>query len=354
MKLLEAIPRRSRGRIVGLDIGSSAIKLVEMETHGDSMRLLKYGVVDLLPDAIVDGEVMDRQLVVESIQNLFESTGVKTRRVVTAMSGRGVIVKKIAMDRMTREEAREAIVWEAEKHVPYDINDVSVDFEILDTDLGPKQMQVLLVAAKRDAVSAHAELVREAGLEPAIVDVAAFAVQNAMERNYEFAPEEFVALLNIGAESTNLNVVHGGVPSFTQDVPSGTGRMVEELQKRTGLSREEAVLQLAGPRDDEGSPAAAVVGAYADEMTTALDRALAYLKTAESVEKIHRLLLSGGGARIPGIAEVFLRARRSEYAVEVADPLRRVECDGAGDDPRPMASMLAVGIGLALRKDARA
>jgi type IV pilus assembly protein PilM len=354
MRIFEALSRRGGGQIVGLDIGSSAVKLVEIETRGDSMRLLRHGVADLLPDAIVDGEVMDRQLVVETIQNLFDQTGAKTRRVATAMSGRGLIVKKIAMDRMTREDAGEAIVWEAEKHVPYDINDVSVDFEILDTDLGPKQMQVLLVAAKRDAVSAHAELLREAGLEPAVVDVAAFAVQNAIERNYEFAPEEFAALLNIGAESTNLNVVHGGVPSFTQDLPSGTGRMIEDLQRRTGLSREEAAVLLMKPEGEAAEQAAAVVGAYAEEATTALDRALAYLKTAESVEKIHRLLLSGGGARIPGVADAFTRARRGEYAVEVADPLKRVDCAGSGDAVRASAPMLAVGIGLALRKDVRA
>ena len=354
MRLLDAFARRGTGRIVGLDIGSSAVKLVEIETRGDSMRLLRHGVAELLPDAIVDGEVMDRQLVVETIQNLFEQTGTKTRRVVTAMSGRGVIVKKIAMDRMSREDASEAIVWEAEKHVPYDINDVSVDFEILDTDLGPKQMQVLLVAAKRDAVSAHAELVREAGLEPAVVDVAAFAVQNAIERNYELAPEEFAALVNIGAESTNLNVVHAGMPSFTQDLPSGTGKMTEDLQRRSGLSREDAAALLMRPEGDAAEQVAAVVGAYAEEVTAAIDRSLAYLKTAESVEKIHRLLLSGGGARIPGVADAFMRARRGDYAVEVADPLRRIDCEGHGDELRAVAPMLAVGVGLALRKDARA
>lgn len=354
MRLLEALARRGGGRVVGLDIGSSAVKLVEIETRGDSMRLLRHGVADLLPDAIVDGEVMDRQLVVETIQNLFEQTGAKTRRVATAMSGRGVIVKKIAMDRMSREDAREAIIWEAEKHVPYDINDVSVDFEVLDTDLGPKQMQVLLVAAKRDAISAHAELVREAGLEPAVVDVAAFAVQNAIERNYEMAPGEFAALVNIGAESTNLNVVHGGMPSFTQDLPSGTGRMSEDLQRRSGLSREEAAALLMKPEGDGADQVSAVVGAYAEEVTTAIDRALAYLKTAESVERIHRLLLSGGGARIPGMADAFVRARRGEYEVEVADPLRRIDCAGHGEELRAAAPMLAVGIGLALRKDARA
>jgi type IV pilus assembly protein PilM len=353
MRLLEALPRRSKGRVVGLDIGSSAVKLVELEARGDSLRLVRHGVADLLPDAIVDGEVMDRQLVVETVQNLFEQAGVKERRVVTAISGRGVIVKKITMDRMSSADAREAIVWEAERHVPYDINDVSVDFEILDTDLGPKQMQVLLVAAKRDTVSAHAELIREAGLEPAVVDVAAFAVQNAVERNYDLSADDFVALVNVGSELTNLNVVHAGTPSFTQDLPSGTGRMVEEIQKRTGLSREEAGTLLVAPQGEAGEQVVAVVDAFAEEVTAALDRALAYLKTAESVERIQHLLLSGGGARIPGLPDAFVRARRGDYAVEIVDPLRRIDCERAEGDPRAVAPMLTVGIGLALRKDAR-
>src|SRR5258706_8541485 len=174
--------------LVGLDIGSRGIRAVELE--GDSSkthRLSGWGMSAPLAEAIVDGEIMDRQLVTDAISNLLESRGIKSRNVVAAVSGRAVIVKKITMNRLSAEDAQQAVYWEAEQHVPYDINDVSLDFEILGPSPNdPKQMQVLLVAAKKDMVMSFGDLIREAGLQPLIVDVDSFAAQNALETNYDF------------------------------------------------------------------------------------------------------------------------------------------------------------------------
>jgi type IV pilus assembly protein PilM len=336
--------------VVGLDIGSSSIKVVELESNGDTHRLKDYGAIDLLPEAIVDGEVMDRQLVVETIQNLFESKKIRTRRVVSAVSGRAVIVKKILMDRLAEEDAKEAIHWEAEQHVPYDINDVSLDFQILDGEPNPKQMQVLLVAAKRDMLNAHADLIREAGLSPVVIDVDSFAVQNAILANYDFAADEVVALVNVGAEITNINIIQNGVPLFTQDLSLGGNTFVEAIMKRHNVSHAEATAAIRG--DEAPSfDLAQVVQQVTEELAMAIERSVVYLKTSGDTERITRILLSGGGVRIPGIVE--LLNRRHQVPVEVADPLKRITHDVAifdGGDPRILAPTLTVGIGLALRK----
>ena len=177
--------------LVGLDIGSHSVKVVELQAlPNKTFKLVNYGISQPLSEAIVDGEIMDRQLVTDAIANLLESRGIKAKTVVAAVSGRAVIVKKITMNKLSAEDAKQAIVWEAEQHVPYDINDVSLDFEILgQAPNDPQQMQVLLVAAKKDMVLSFSDLIREAGLQPTVVDVDSFAAQNAIEANVDLGPD---------------------------------------------------------------------------------------------------------------------------------------------------------------------
>ncbi len=336
---------------MGLDIGSSTIKVAEVDHRAGGPRLLNFGMVELAPEAIVEGEIMDRQLVVEAIQNLFEARRIHRRHVATGVSGRGVIVKKITMTRLSREDASEAIHWEAEQHVPYDINDVALDFEILKTNPGPNQMQVLLVAAKRDLIAAHADLIREAGLLPSVIDVNSFAVQNAAEVNYEFDPEEVVALVNVGAELTNVNLIQNGIPLYTQDLSMGGNTFIEGLQKKHHANRVEAVAALQEKPGENGLDLGPILKSFSADLGTALDRSLVYLKSNGDGDRLDRVLLSGGGARIAGLPAVL--SERLKVPVEVADPLRRVkvvpEAAEAGD-PAEAGPQLAVGIGLALRK----
>jgi len=336
--------------MVGLDIGSSSIKVVQVETRAGEVYLQDYGTADLLPEAIVDGEIMDRQLVVETIQNLFESKKMKATDVVTSVSGRAVIVKKIQMERMAPEDAREAIQWEAEQHVPYDINDVSLDFQILEGNSDPKQMDVLLVAAKREHLVAHADLIRQAGLNPMVIDVDAFAVQNIIDLNYDFTPEEVVAMVNIGAEISNINIIQNGMPLYTQDVSLGGSNFIDALQKEFNVSHAEAVAAVRG----EEQPAfdmKGVIENVAEDLAVAIERSILYLKSAGETENIDRILLTGGGVRIPGLVE-FLTGRH-ESPVEVTDPLRRIHFDPVlfgSQRPEEVTPCLAVGLGLAMRK----
>ncbi|NNF06259.1 MAG: type IV pilus assembly protein PilM [Candidatus Eisenbacteria bacterium] len=336
--------------MVGLDIGSSSIKVVQCESRAGEVHLQDYGTAELLPEAIVDGEIMDRQLVVETIQNLWESKGISAKSVSTAVSGRAVIVKKIQMERMAPEDAREAIQWEAEQHVPYDINDVSLDFQILEGNSDPKQMDVLLVAAKREHLVAHADLIRQAGLDPLIIDVDAFAVQNIMSMNYDLSPEDVLAMVNIGAEVTNINVVQNGMPLYTQDVSLGGASFVEALQKTFNISHAEALAAVKG-EEQPNFDMQQVVETVAEDLAVAIERSGLYLKSAGETEEIDRVLITGGGTRVPGVVE-FLN-NRIEPSVEVADPLRRIHFDPVlfGDKrPEEISPSLTVGLGLALRK----
>lgn len=342
----------SKGKTtVGLDIGSSSIKVVELEAKGGTTRLLKYGIAELVPEAIVEGEVMDRQLVVDAVQNLLESCEIKQRRVAAGIAGRGVIVKKITMDRLDAKDAREAINWEAEQYVPYDINDVSLDFEILGVDVGPKQMQVLLVAAKKDLVDTQADLIREAGLVPAIIDINSFAVQNAAELSYDFVQEEIVALLNVGAELSNINIVRGGIPLYTQDLSMGGNSFVASIQRRYQVNQDEAIDACKSAEGALPLDLDPVVESFGEELGVGIERSLATLKSSGDAERIDRILLSGGGARIHGLAQVL--AERQKVPVDIVDPLRRItyapEVFGA-DDPKTVGAQLTVSVGLALRK----
>ena len=337
--------------IVGLDIGSSSIKVVKVENEGGNYQLKDFGITELLPEAIVDGEVMDRQLVIETIQNLFESKRIGIRDVAAAVSGRAVIVKKIQMDRMTPEDAAEAIQWEAEQHVPYDINEVCLDFQILEgaaTD--PKQMEVLLVAAKREMLTAQANLIREAGLNPMILDVESFAVQNVVNINYDFAPEQVIALVDIGSELTNINIIRNGVPLYTQDVSVGGINFVDAVQRTFNVSHSEAEAAVHGEEQAEFD-LDQVIREVGEEMAVGIDRSVMYLQTSETNEELSQILLTGGGVRIPGLC-AFLNERH-QASVEVADPLRRIKFDPelfGNMKSEDVAPSLSVGLGLAVRK----
>ena len=231
---------------VGLDIGSGIIKLVVIDHGGSEAELTKVATTEVAADAIVEGEVMDPGLVSEAIRGLFEAAGVKRKSVVTAVGGRDVIVKKIQMDRMKEADAREVIRWEAEQHVPFDMANVELDFQILDPDAEGLQMNVLLVAAKRELVESRVGLLSEAGLDPSVIDVDAFAIHNAFELNHPDAMQGVVGLVNIGHEVTNVNILEDGIPVLTRDLSVGTRRFREDLQREKGLASEEAEKVIQG------------------------------------------------------------------------------------------------------------
>src|SRR5436309_1355160 len=256
---------------VGLDIGSGIIKLVVIDHSGSEPELVKLATTEVATDAIVEGEVMDPGIVAEAIRGLFSTAGVKQKSVVTAVGGRDVIVKKIQMDRMKEGDAREVIRWEAEQHVPFDMANVELDFQILDPDSEGLQMNVLLVAAKRELVENRVGLLSEAGLEPSIIDVDACAIHKAFELNHPDAMEGVVGLVNIGHEVTNVNILEDGIPVLTRDLSVGTRRFREDLQREKGLAAEDADQPIPGQA--HSADAAPHAEAPGEEIAVGVERA---------------------------------------------------------------------------------
>ncbi|HXE58141.1 MAG TPA: type IV pilus assembly protein PilM [Gemmatimonadales bacterium] len=337
---------------VGLDIGSGLIKLVAI-SHGSGEPVLsKVAFTEVVDDAIVEGEIMDPGIVADAIKGLLASAGLKPKHVVIAVGGRDVIIKKISMDRMTEAEAREVIRWEAEQHVPFDMENVELDFQILDPDGEGLQMTVLLVAAKRELVETKLALLGEVGLQPSIIDVDAFALHNAFERSYPDAMRGLVGLVNIGHEMTNVNILEDGIPVLTRDLPVGTRRFREDLQRERGLSADDADRLLQGfERSEVLEP---FLESRGEEIAVGVERAAAFLQSSSrSAGGISRLFTTGGGARIPGLTRVL--ADRLRIPVELADPVKGLQvADGVFDGMNvdEVAPLLMLPIGLALRQAA--
>ena len=335
---------------VGLDIGSGLIKVAVVE-HGRGGPVLKKVVIEpLSSDAIVEGEIMDPGIVSEAIQAALRAAGVKSRAVVTAVGGRDVIIKKIKVERAKEKDARDLVRWEAEQHVPFDMESVELDFQILDPDDDGLEMSVLLVAAKRELIENKLRILGDAGVTPAVVDVDAFALHNAFELNHPGAMHGAVGLVSVGHEVTNINILDGGVPLLTRDIPVGTRRFREDLQRERGLDADAAQALLTG--FDRSPHLDAVVGTRGDEIATGVERAAAFLaSSSRAAANLRELFLCGGGARIPGLAEAL--AQRLRLKVTQANPLANLHvADGALDAlaTDEVAPLLMLPIGLALRQ----
>jgi type IV pilus assembly protein PilM len=342
---------RGSKRTVGLDIGSSAIKVVELDHSGETPALVRFGRCGLLPEAIVDGEIMDHDVVVDSIAELMEVNQITSKDVVAAVSGRAVIVKKIQMDKMSDDEARNAIRWEAEQHIPFDIDDVALDFQVLNRETSPDKMDVLLVAAKKEMLESRAGLVRAAGLNPMIIDVDSFAVQNAYEQNYEHAEGTVTLLLNVGCFVTNVNIVRDGVPYFTRDLSFAGNAILEAVQKDLGVDQDEACDILEHPGEERLEDLQSIVGLVGEELAVGIEKSLSYLRASGEADHIDRICLSGGSSFAPGLRESI--EKRQGSPVEIANPFRNVYWDEGifgGDDPEILGPHYMVAAGLALRK----
>jgi type IV pilus assembly protein PilM len=333
----------------GLDIGSGFVKLVVVDHSRGDPEIVKIATSPLVPDAIVEGEVMDPVLVAETIRAVMENAGFSGKEVVAAVGGHDVIIKKIQMDRMGPEEARDLIRWEAHQHVPFDMESVQLDFQILDPDGDGPQMSVLLVAAKRELIENRLALLADAGLQAAVVDVDAFALHNAFERSYPDSLFGVVALVNIGHETTNVNIVEDGVPIVVRDIPFGSRRIRESLQRERGLTADQAEAVLQG--HENGVDLEQFVSERVDELAVGIERAIAFITAQSGGDGVDRVFLSGGGARVPGVARAL--GDRLGVTTHMANPLERVavrsdvNLEVAVDEVAPM---LMLPVGLAMRR----
>jgi type IV pilus assembly protein PilM len=344
--------RRSQ-QTIGLDIGSALVKAAVVDHTSGEPRLVRLASLPLAADAIVEGEIMDPSVVVETLQAVIQTLGIRGRRVVTAVGGRDVIVKKIKMDRMPAADAREVISWEAEQYVPFDMQNVQLDFQILDPEGDGLQMNALLVAAKKELVDQRMMLLADAGLSAAVVDVDAFALFNAFEYNYPTACKGLAALVNVGHEITTIIVQEDGVPIVTRDVPFGSKHLREDLRRMHGMSAQDAEKVLKGEMS-AGDGVDALLYERNTDLALAIERATAFLNADLGVGAgIGAVYISGGAARVPRLQEAV--SERLRVRIEVVNPLQRLEvapdavADLPGDDS---AAMWMLPIGLALRAPA--
>jgi type IV pilus assembly protein PilM len=346
--------RKSRA-LVGLDIGSSAVKAVELKAAGKGFRVTAFGSEPVPPDSIVDGAIIDASAVADAIRQIFEGNkAFTTKDVCASLSGSAVIVKKITLPVMTKSELDESIYWEAEQYIPFEIHDVNLDYQILDPGTGPESsgtMDVLLVAVKKEKIGDYSGVIAMAGRTPVIVDVDAFALQNAYEVNYGLALGEVVVLLNVGASAINVNILQGDQSVFTRDIPMGGNAYTEAIQKDLDLPFDAAdALKQGVPVDgatfEEAQP---VIRGVTESVLLEIQKTFDFFSAASS-DQFDRLILSGGASRIDGFREML--EERFGVAVEEFDPFRTVtwDVDAPDVDPIAVGSSAAIAIGLALRR----
>lgn len=343
-------------QLVGLDIGSSGIKLVQLKENRGRYVLQKFGFKPLEPEVIVDGTVMDEGRVVSAIKELFEELNVKVKQVAVSISGHAVIIKKISLPPMPDDELEGQVKLAAEQYIPFDINEVNIDFHVLppsesDAD-GQGEMSVILVAAKKDKINELTELVKGAGLLPMVMDVDAFAIENMHAINYPVSQGDTIALVNVGASVMNINIVSKGISLFTRDIPIGGNRYTEAIQRELGLSYEEAEELKKGGRRANNNEAVVhgVLESVNAEVASEIARTIDYFKSTVSEGDVQQVLLCGGGAQISGLVQQL--RERMHAVVEVANPFAEVDTSGSDFDQSTlaaMAPMAAVGVGLALR-----
>ena len=348
--------RRSKA-VVGLDIGSSAVKAVELKPAGKAYRVVAYGIEPIPPDSIVDGAIIDSTAVVEAIRRVFETNkAFQARDVCASLSGNAVIVKKISLPVMTETELDESIYWEAEQYIPFDIQDVNLDYQILDPGTGPESrgnMDVLLVAAKKEKIGDYTSVIAQAGKTPVIVDVDAFALQNAYEVNYGLEPGRIVVLLNAGASAININILQGDQSVFTRDISMGGNAYTEAVQKELDLPFEAAEqlkkgVPVDGATFEEAQP---VLRAVTENVLLEIQKTFDFFKATAASDRIDRVLLSGGASRVDGFAQAL--ESRFGAPVEAFNPFQKVAFDPTKlgiTDPESVIPTAAVAVGLALRK----
>ncbi|MGZ8849916.1 MAG: type IV pilus assembly protein PilM [Thermoanaerobaculia bacterium] len=339
--------------VVGLDIGSSAIKLVELkEKKGGTYELVKLGIERLSPEAIVDGSIMDSSMVVETISKLNSEKGVKNSNYATSLSGHSVIIKKISLPAMSPEELAESIQWEAEQYIPFDINDVNLDYVPLNTGTGDT-VEVILVAVKKEKINDYTSVISQTGKVPVMVDVDAFALQNAYEYNADGDENKVVALVNIGASVTNVNVLAQGNSMFWRDITFGGNQYTDAIQRELSLSFEQAEELKRGHAvgDYTIQQVIPILNSVSEDFAGELRKTLDFFTATSGADRVDEIVLAGGGSGVLNLDAIL----RDKFGIPVTilDPFRRITVDESAFNPEELAEIapsMAVAVGLAMRK----
>ncbi len=345
--------KRTNKSMVGVDIGSSSVKAVELQGKNGDFQLLSLGYESLEPDSVVDGQIMELNSVSNAISNIFNEHKIKTNRVAAGVNGHSVIVKNIVLPQMSSAELQESFAWHAEEHIPFDITDVTLDYHVTGTT--DDAIHVLMAACKRDKVANLKQAIQLAGKQPAVIDVDAFALQNCYELNYDPQPNQVVALLNIGASTTNINILNGNRSVFTRDATFGGNQYTSLLQKELGLTFEHAEQVKRGtplPEAVEDRDIKPILETVSDILALEIQKTMDFYRATveDGGVAVEKILVSGGGSKLDGLID-FL-AKQFEMPVEIFDPFKKIKVDSRGLDPEYMREVvpeMAIAVGLALR-----
>ena len=348
------LPILNRNRqSVGLDIGSSTLKAAELRTsRKGGLELVSLGFEELSPDCIVDGVIISKIPVSDAIGSIFAQQEIKNTRIATSIAGHSVIVKKISLPVQSDDDLAESIRWEAEQYIPFDIADVNLDYQVLGENVGTGNLDILLVAVKKDKITDYTSVIKMAGKTPVLVDVDAFALQNAYEVNYEPDSDSTVALLDIGASTMTINIISGTDFLFTRDVGVGGHQYTEFIQKEFNLSHSQAQALKHGEAVESIDPAEArhVIESVTEIICLEIQKTYDFFKSTTTVEHIDRMIVSGGAAHTPGLIETL--TRKFEIPAEKFDSFRKITFDAKRFSSSMIADRspdLAIAIGLALR-----
>ncbi|MHA1737558.1 MAG: type IV pilus assembly protein PilM [Candidatus Heimdallarchaeota archaeon] len=339
--------------VIGLDIGTNSIKMIEIEETKSMFRLKEFGIIPLPKDSIVNGSILNHDAIVNSIKQLISNLKIKTKNTVVSISGHPVIIKKISMPLTSDEELEESIRFEAEQYIPFDLEEVNIDYQILNIDEEKSdQMNVILVAAKKVMIDDYTKLLSDAGLKAMILDVDVFALENAFEMNYSIEENQNVALIDVGASTISINITKDGISTFTRDVFLGGNQITEELQKEFGISFEEAEEIKTGKELDspEFQGGKDVLKQGCDNIASEIQKSLDFYSSS-SYEGINKIYLSGGTAKIPYLRDVI--EEKANIPTEIIDCIRNIKYDENTFDPeyiKDITPLASVGVGLALRR----
>lgn len=341
---------------IGLDIGTHSIKLVQVEETKKGFQLLNFGIMPLPQETIVDSTIMDVTEAAQSIRSLLEVEKIKNKDAVVSIAGHAVIVKKIKLPLMPEDQLAESISWEAEQYIPFDVDDVNIDFQILEPkeeELISNQMEVILVAAKKEKINDYTGLILEAGLNPVVVDVDGFALQNAFELNNTIEENVVTALVNIGASLTNINILQGNVSHFTRDISIGGNHYTEAIQKELQVGYRQADILKMGATMAGFSPGkiTPIMLAVTKDLVQEINRSFEFFRSASADLDIHKIVLSGGCACIKGI-DRFVSDTLS-IPTEIMNPFVCMKISTKQFDQdylQDMGPIAAVAVGLAIRR----
>ena len=339
--------------LVGLDIGSHSVKLVQVNASGTKPKLLSMGIAPLPRDSLIEGRVAKPEVVASAIRQLASHLDIKKKLVATSISGYDVMIKKVELPTMTESELETRMQSELGQYIPYNIDEVDVDYQIIDvaTDR-PNFMDVLLVAAKKESINDFSNILRLAGFDPYVVDVDFFALSNSFEATYGFEVKR-VALLDMGANKSIMNIAHKGVPIFTRSISIGGNQITEKIREFFNISFEEAESVKLGevPGKYPHHELEEIFVSAVSDWVTECRRAVDFYYHNFPDQSIDSLYLSGGSCRIPGLDKVL--GENMEIPVEIFNPFSHVQCDTKQFDQSYVdyiGPQMAISLGLALRK----